>query len=272
MNNEQIISALETAIQASLLAGTEIMNVYVSAEYDILEKEDLSPVTQADLIASKVIARTLAKTNIPIICEEAEKQPYEKRKKYTHVWLVDPLDGTQNFIEQCDDFTVNIALIEKQKPIAGVIYIPAQDVLYFGIPSIGAYVIHQVSVSIDSFKWEDLLDKALKLPLVTTKQSYTIVASYSFLDKETEQYIADQLYSIPNSSVINIGSSIKFLEMASGRADEYPRLMHLHEWDIAAGHAIAVASGCTMKQFHDSKDVLYNTESLKSPCFILKRN
>lgn len=270
MNTTQKIPLIETAIRASLLAGIEIMQVY-QTDFEVQNKSDNSPVTQADIAASCEICKILALTHIPIICEENEVESYTKRKDWKQIWIVDPLDGTKDFIMRNGEFTINIALIENGNPIGGVIYIPALDTLYFGIIGIGAYVISKVSTRIDSYNWDKLCTIANKLPLITQKNNFIIMASRSFLDDKTKSYIQEFANSKPNRKIVQLGSSLKFLEVASGKADLYPRLSHIHEWDIAAGDAIARASGCSVTDFHTKQPITYNSETLESPCFIVQR-
>src|SRR5690554_6410978 len=157
---------LENAIYASCDAGYEIMNIYKTNDFDISTKSDSCPVTRADIAASNSIISHLQATGIPIICEETVEIPYEKRKLWNTVWIVDPIDGTKNFIKKNNEFTVNIALLENQEPTIGVVYVPAYDTLYFGTSRIGAFCIQDISKKIDNFAIANLLKHATQMPFV----------------------------------------------------------------------------------------------------------
>lgn len=270
LSKMQNIKLIELAIQAAMLAGIEIMKVY-QTDFEVYTKSDQSPVTQADLAASDIICKILAQTNIPIICEENPIEKWEIRKDWKQLWMIDPLDGTKDFIMRNGEFTVNIALIENNTPVGGVIYVPAIDSLYFGLEHIGAFFISKVSTTVDNFSWKNLLVFAAQLPLLQSSTEYVIMASRSFLDKETENFIAKIISDTPNARMEQLGSSLKFLRVATGKAHLYPRLSQIHEWDIAAGDAIARAAGCSVIDYNTNKDIVYNSEFLQSPNFIVSK-
>ena len=262
---------LQHAIHASLLAGVEIMKVYISDDFEVTTKHDLSPVTRADIAASNIIIAQLQATNIPIICEETAEVPYEERKTWNRVWIVDPIDGTKDFIKKNGEFTVNIALIENQEPILGVIYVPVDDTLYFGTHELGAYCIQNISTQISEFTIDELLRHAIQLPYIQEQSEFNIVASRSHRSTETDMFIAELQKQHSNAHILSVGSSLKFCLIASGRAQIYPRFEHLCEWDIAAGAAIARAAGCVSVHAHTQEPLLYNKESLASDYFIISR-
>jgi 3'(2'), 5'-bisphosphate nucleotidase len=262
---------LENAIYASYAAGYEIMNIYKTNDFDISTKSDSSPVTRADIAASNSIISHLQATGIPIICEETIEISYEKRKLWNTVWIVDPIDGTKNFIKKNNEFTVNIALIENQEPTIGVVYAPAYDTLYFGTSRIGAFCVQDISKKTDDFTIDNLLKYAAQMPFVHKLAEYTIVASRYHRSADTNNFIIELQKQHKNTRIISVGSSLKICLVASGEAHIYPRFECLSEWDIAAGDAIARASGCTSVQAHTKKPLLYNKESLASEHFIISR-
>ncbi|HPH15878.1 MAG TPA: 3'(2'),5'-bisphosphate nucleotidase CysQ [Bacteroidales bacterium] len=260
-----------TAIEAALCAGVEIMRIYESEDIKISTKEDSSPVTQADIAASTCIEHKLAQTHIPILCEETTHAPFSIRKTWKMLWIVDPLDGTKDFIEKNGEFTVNIALVSEGTPLFGVIYIPVYDTLYFGGPNHGAYMLSQCSLRLESFDYNRIKQISTVLPVVVPCNSTIIVASRSFYDKDTEEFIQSMLNKHTEYSIKHIGSSLKFLEVASGKAHMYPRKSHIHEWDIAAGHAITQGAGCSVTTIDTLSPIAFNTDSLLCPGFIVKR-
>ncbi|MDA3882381.1 MAG: 3'(2'),5'-bisphosphate nucleotidase CysQ [Bacteroidales bacterium] len=272
MKHSKLIQLLEHAIYAALQGGTEIMRIYTSEEIEVETKADNSPVTQADIAASNEIEAILKKTNIPIICEETSHTAFEERKKWDYVWIVDPLDGTKEFITRNNEFTVNIALIHNHEPILGVIYVPADDTLYFGLHKVGSYMLENTSISLSEIRYEHIIQKATPLPFFQKTREYNIVASRSHISKETEKYISEIQQKHPNAQTVNIGSSLKFCLIASGRAHIYPRFGPTCEWDTAAGDAIARAAGCTTYNAETHEALKYNTqEDFLNPFFIVER-
>ncbi len=256
------------AIKASLLAGKEIIEVYNSGDFEIKIKSDDSPLTLADQKAHNQIVEVLKKTNIPILSEEGKNIPFEERKNWTKYWLIDPLDGTKEFIKRNGEFTVNIALIEKDTPVIGVIYVPVTKDLYFSDLESGAF--KTVNADVDS-DIEKLTRFAFKLPFFNVNEKYTIVGSKSHMNKETEEFIEQLKQEHGEIDFISKGSSLKICMVAEGIADIYPRFGPTMEWDTAAGHAIAIASGCTVTQTDEKTPVRYNKADLLNPWFIVKR-
>lgn len=231
-------------------AGRAILEVY-KKDFDVNYKQDNSPLTEADLKANEIICTNLKKLypDIPIISEENKNIPYEERKGWRYFWLIDPLDGTKEFVRKNGEFTVNIALIEKDTPVLGVVYAPVLDTIYYAKKAKGAYKNDQ------------------KLPLLQEHKTYKIVMSKSHLNEETKEFV-DSLKTDKPKEAVSIGSSLKLCLIAEGSADIYPRLGKTMEWDTAAAHAIALQSGKKVVRFDDKKPLVYNKESLLNPWFI----
>ncbi len=254
--------------RASLEAGEEILKIY-ETDFDVEFKEDESPLTKADINANGVIMRYLKETGIPVLSEEGRDIPYQERKNWKRLWIVDPLDGTKEFVKKNGEFTVNIALVENGKPVMGVVYAPVLDIIYFGDVNTGAFKITGASSVNDIY---GALNEKNKLPLNTGKDYYGVVASRSHLTKETEDYINNLKKHHDNIKIVSKGSSLKLCMIAEGVADIYPRFAPTSEWDTAAGHAVVAASGGrVVKAENENEDVVYNKEDILNPWFIAKR-
>ena len=263
---------LNIAIEASIKAGQAILEVYQSDDFVIQLKSDKSPLTLADQRAHHVIVNFLEKTNIPILSEEGKDIPYETRKNWDKFWLVDPLDGTKEFIKRNGEFTVNIALIENSMPVAGVVYVPVTDALMFGSKETGAL---RVDCAFDKIKKElypDWINMADKLPGDYKSTTWRVVASRSHMSQETEDFIESMKADHPEIEIVSKGSSLKLCLVAEGKADIYPRFGLTSEWDTAAGHAMILASGGRVVLADDQNTELkYNKENILNPYFIAKR-
>lgn len=259
------------SIKAALKAGEEILKIYNSKDFDIKIKSDNSPLTTADKNAHKIIVENLSKTNIPILSEEGKHILYSERSKWKRYWLVDPLDGTKEFIKRNGEFTVNIALIEKDTPVLGVIYVPVTKDLYFGALNIGSY--KAINQDLESFvsDMNTLMQVSFKLPFIIDNDHYTVVGSRSHMNQETENFIAKLKNEHGEIDFISKGSSLKICMVAEGLANIYPRFAPTMEWDTGAGHAIALNAGCTVTQADEKTPVVYNKEDLLNPWFIVKR-
>jgi 3'(2'), 5'-bisphosphate nucleotidase len=245
---------LQLAINASVAACKEILDVYNSGDFQTEAKGDNSPLTLADRKAHDVIATLLHSSNLPILSEEGRNIPYEERKQWKRFWMVDPLDGTKEFLKRNGEFTVNIALIENQKPILGVVAIPVTgDVFYAHIGS-GAFVKRNEHVS--------ALPRRSAIDL--TKPGVRVVASRSHMSEETEAFIR----SLTEPTLVSQGSSLKFMLLAEGKADVYPRFAPTMEWDTAAAHAIVSETGISVLQKDTNLPLLYNKPDLLNPYFI----
>lgn len=262
---------LYKAIDAALKAGREIMSVYTDpdADFEIERKADNSPLTIADRKSHSIIAEMLSDTPYPLLSEEGRQMPYDERKGWGELWLVDPLDGTKEFIKRNGEFTVNIAYIVNGVPEAGVIYVPVKHELYFGDMQYGAWKIE----GIDSLETDDDLDslmaRADRLPKAEKHEGVVVVASRSHLNAETADYIRGLEEKHGDVTTVTKGSSLKLCLIAEGAADVYPRFAPTMEWDTAAGHAIVRAAGREVYQSEKSDVPLrYNKENLLNPWFI----
>ncbi len=266
---------LKYAIHAAIKAGEEIISVYDSA-HEVELKSDKSPLTIADKKAHNKIVELLSESGLPVLSEEGRDIPYEERTGWESFWMVDPLDGTREFIKKNGEFTVNIALIENQKSVLGVIYVPVTDTLYFGATWIPSCMQHHASAFFHSEKnpdawYENMLAVSLKLPVSDSNHPYTVVASRSHLSPETELFIETLRVKHGELEFISSGSSIKICLVAEGSADIYPRLAPTMEWDTAAGQAIAENAGCIVTNFHTGLAVTYNKADLLNPHFVVQR-
>lgn len=260
-----------TAIKAALEAGKAILEVYNSTDLEIEFKSDNSPVTRADMIAHNIILEHLLPLNIPVLSEESDNIPFAERKMWKKFWLVDPLDGTKEFIKRNHEFTVNIALIENNLPVLGIVYTPVKDILYIGELNMGAFRLEQAT-QINDINTALLISRAIKLP---DKQHDTIgvVASRSHLNNETSAFIEGLKRKYPDARIVTKGSSLKLCMIAEGEADYYPRFAPTYEWDIAAGHALLLSSGAYLQLAgNDKEPFVYNKENLLNPWFIAGRN
>ena len=263
---------LYTAIRASLKAGAEIMKVYTdpNADFEIEKKADNSPLTIADRKSHAVIAEMLIDTPYPILSEEGKKVPFEERKGWDELWVIDSLDGTKEFIKRNGEFTVNIAYVRNGIPEAGIIYIPVKRQLYFSDITIGAYKLDHVSSLNEEDNLDGLITKARKLPETENRHNqFVIVASRSHLTPETQAYIDEMKKTHDRVETISSGSSLKLCLVAEGKADVYPRFAPTMEWDTAAGHAIVRAAGGEVYQAENGLPLRYNKEDLLNPWFIV---
>jgi 3'(2'), 5'-bisphosphate nucleotidase len=257
-----ITALTKLAIKAAIDAGNEILDVYYSPDFDVEYKDDNSPLTRADRRAHEAIMRHLLPSKIPVLSEEGKSIQYEERKKWQLFWLVDPLDGTKEFIKRNDEFTVNIALIEENSPIAGVVYVPVTKTLYY-------------SNSEGSFKTlvengGENLSEAQKLPLELKKENFVVAGSKSHMNETTQNYIQNLDTKGKKIEMKSKGSSLKICMVAEGVADVYPRLAPTMEWDTAAGHSIAKFAGKEIIQFENNQSLVYNKMNLLNPWFVVK--
>jgi 3'(2'), 5'-bisphosphate nucleotidase len=258
---------LQTAIEAALEAGKAILEIYHSNDFEIELKDDNSPLTKADVASHNVIMSYLSKTAIPVLSEEGKAIPYEDRKNWKQLWIVDPIDGTKEFIKRNGEFTVNIALIEDQKPQLGVIFVPVTGELYFSTKEAGAF---KVSVDLENYNVAELLAEGSKLPIVREDKTFTIVASRSHMSSETEDYVNDMRQKYGSVTLISKGSSLKLCMVAEGKADCYPRFAPTMEWDTAAGQAICEHAGFEVIDWETKKPMLYNRQDLLNHWFLVR--
>ena len=260
---------LTTAITAALEAGKAILEIYHSGAFDVEIKGDNSPLTRADTASHNVIMSYLTKTDIPVLSEEGRDIPYKERKDWKQLWIVDPIDGTKEFIKRNGEFTVNIALIENQLPIIGVIFVPVTGELYFSSKELGAY---KVKVDLENDDVEVLLSKGNKLPLQREDKTFTIVASRSHMSAETEEYVQQMRDIHGEVNLISKGSSLKLCMVAEGTANCYPRFAPTMEWDTAAGQAICEHAGVEVIDWGTKESMLYNRKELLNNWFLVKKH
>ncbi len=262
----QIKDIIPMILKTTIAAGQAILEIY-KTDFEVETKSDQSPLTVADKEAHRIISAELNNTGFPILSEEGDHISYTERKQWDKFWLVDPLDGTKEFVKRNGEFTVNIAFVEQGNPVFGVVYAPVLDVLYVGSTDIGAFKIAQAS-KINQFEfWQN---DAVLLPIERQDDRFVIVASRSHLNRETEDFIADMTTKHGKTEIISKGSSLKICMIAEGEADVYPRFAPTMEWDIAAGHAIVNASGGKIVRVSDGEDHLkYNKPDLRNPWFLV---
>jgi 3'(2'), 5'-bisphosphate nucleotidase len=258
---------LQVAIEAALEAGKVILDIYHSNDFQIELKGDNSPLTKADVASHNVIMSYLKQTEIPVLSEEGKSIAYNERKDWKQLWIVDPIDGTKEFIKRNGEFTVNIALIDNHNPVLGVIYVPVSGELYFSTKNGGAF---KVSVNLEAYSIDTLLKNANKLPLERNNKTFTVVASRSHRSQETEDYIEEMKETHGVVNLISKGSSLKLCMVAEGQADCYPRFAPTMEWDTAAGQAICEHAGFEVIDWETKKPMLYNREILLNHCFLVR--
>lgn len=258
---------LKTAVIAAIEAGKQILEVYKN-EFEVDIKLDNSPLTEADKKSHAIIKEILSPLSFNILSEEGKLNSYNERKHWKKFWLVDPLDGTKEFIKRNGEFTVNIALIEDALPILGVVHVPVTGKTYYALPDEGSYsFLYDTSNN----NIEEQIAHSAKLPLITSLSEYTIVASRSHNTPETEQFINQKRKQYGNVHCISSGSSLKLCLVAEGKANIYPRLAPTMEWDTAAGHAVAKFAGCNVYDYATRSELKYNKENLVNPWFIIER-
>lgn len=261
---------LLTSINAAIKGGAAILDVYENEETEVTLKEDKSPLTQADQKCNDAIMEILKDTNIPVLSEEGRDIAFEERKNWEYLWVVDPLDGTKEFIKRNGEFTVNIALVKKGVPVLGVIYVPVAKDLYFAADGLGAYKIGRVGSYTEVEDFNALRDASELLPM-EVKKPFTVVGSRSHMSAETEEYIKKLEAEHGEANIISKGSSLKICMVAEGKADEYPRFAPTMEWDTAAGHAIVKNAGFEMYLHNEDTPLQYNKKDLLNPWFIVKK-
>lgn len=240
-------------------AGKKVMNIYNSDEenWEVSAKADDSPLTKADQTANQHICDALKALypEVPIISEENQAIPYEERNQYENFWLVDPLDGTKEFLKKNGEFTINLALVQGRRPVAGIVYAPALGKLYYGAEGHGAFLMDENGenhpLQVNTFSMNN---KGLR-----------VVASRSHMNDETQAFL-NQLNA---PELVSMGSSLKLMLVAEGKADVYPRLGPTMEWDTGAAQSIVEEAGGKVLQYEDEKPLLYNKQDLHNPWFVV---
>ncbi|MFD2518522.1 3'(2'),5'-bisphosphate nucleotidase CysQ [Salinimicrobium flavum] len=257
---------LGTAIEACVAAGKEIMKIYLEEDFQVETKSDDSPLTIADRRANMIINTFLDPSGIPVISEENIQLAYEERKEWGECWIVDPLDGTKEFIKRNGEFTVNIALISNGQPQLGVVYAPALKLLYFAIVTEGKAYRHRISS--EETDLTEILSYAEEIQPSQKENCIKVIGSRSHMNEETLRYIEDLKKTYGKEiEVVSKGSSLKFCLLAEGTAHIYPRFAPTMEWDTAAGHAICEAVGLSCKFKETGESITYNRENLKNGHF-----
>lgn len=248
-------------LQIAADAAGEIMNVYRTS-FHVQYKSDRSPLTEADVRSHRVIESSLLHhfPSIPVLSEESNQILFDQRKNWNRFWLIDPLDGTKEFVNRNNDFTVNIALIEDGKPVVGVVYVPVTQVCFVGIVGKG------------SFKIENS-EKCFQLPFSENSHYENlsivrVVASRSHLSNETIDFVNKLKDKGKNVVFVSRGSSLKLCMIAENTADVYPRFAPTMEWDTAAAQAVVEAVGKKVLNFDSQQPLFYNKVSLQNPYFI----
>jgi len=257
---------LNTAIQASINGGLEILKVYES-NFAVETKDDKSPLTLADKKANDVINQFLVPTKIPIISEENKLTDYSERKTWNQCWIVDPLDGTKEFIKRNGEFTVNIALVENGKTLLGVIYVPVSKELYF--TSADKKTAMKVILQ-NELTAAYVIENAKPISPVPQSEPIKVVGSRSHLNDDTKAFISE-IEKTNKTEIVSKGSSLKFCLVAEGNAHLYPRFAPTMEWDTAAGQAICEAAGVTVIDQNTMQPLQYNKENLLNPYFLVSK-
>ncbi len=274
MNEVEVREYLLTSVvNAAIRGGAAVMEIYSHPEmFDISLKSDLSPITEADRRAHNTIKESLGKTRIPILSEEGREMLYEERCNWELFWLVDPLDGTVEYINRSDEFTINIALMANNKCVASVVYVPCLKRLFFASSGAGSFVWEGVEPEMEaSYTYSQIAEKLIRLPLRTVARERQIVAiSRSHNTPETFAHIDALRESYPDIEVVEQGSSYKFCMLAEGSVDYYVRTSNTFEWDTAAGELILSEAGGSTRNLHTGEALQYNKEQLDNPWFVCR--
>lgn len=254
---------LPLAVSAAEAASAEILAVYRSGDFQAEAKGDNSPLTIADKKAHNIIEKILKPSGLPMLSEEGRAIPYEERQHWKTFWMVDPLDGTKEFLKKNGEFTVNIALIEDGIPVLGVVAIPVTNELFYASKGNGVWKktssgVHQLPKPITRNTEPGTLNPK--------QEGVRVVASRSHMNEETQHFIN----SLTNPELVSKGSSLKFLLLVEGMADIYPRFAPTMEWDTAAAHAIVNEAGLRVLKTESDAELVYNKPDLLNPYFIVR--
>jgi 3'(2'), 5'-bisphosphate nucleotidase len=245
---------LSQALEAAHVACREILDVYNSGNFQTEAKGDNSPLTIADKRAHNVITSILQSSGLPVLSEEGKTIPFEERRNWEYFWMVDPLDGTKEFLKRNGEFTVNIALIHENRPVMGVVAVPVTGDVYYTSDD-GAILNRKGAIQKLEYRGRTNLRQT----------GLRVVASRSHMTEETQQFVN----GLVQPSLVSSGSSLKFMMLAEGAADVYPRYAPTMEWDTAAAHAIVNAVGLKVTQQGSSEELLYNKDNLLNPGFLV---
>lgn len=279
---------LKTALDAALRAGGAIMEIY-KRDFEVEFKADDSPLTEADKAAHHIIVDALEDSGFPVLSEESKQIPYEERKAWETYWLVDPLDGTKEFIKKNGEFTVNIALIKDGRPVMGVVYAPVLQTMYYGIVQGGEGVEQGAwkATGCADRSIDEILSSSSPCPTPHAQSgeaSLRVVASRSHCNEETEKFIGQLEKEFGTVELVSSGSSLKLCMVADGSADIYPRIAPTMEWDTAAAHAVVKAAGGRVVEYDQEipavsylaensslRALCYNKPDLLNPFFVVSR-
>jgi 3'(2'), 5'-bisphosphate nucleotidase len=251
------------------------MQVY-DTDFKVTLKSDRTPLTDADRLSHGILAAHLSR-EIPLLSEEGSKTAYEDRKDWGLFWLIDPLDGTKEFVKRTGEFTVNVALMEHQSPIAGIVYLPAKGSFYFGGQGFGAYrldgiAIEKIRATETKGTLELALESAVRLPdfySVRPPDKVKVMQSASHSTDVEADFIKRLKHKFDGIETAMAGSSLKFCRVAEGNADLYARFGPTMEWDTAAGHCIAESAGCEVLDLTKFSPVHYNKRTLRNSAFMV---
>ncbi|MBR5864207.1 MAG: 3'(2'),5'-bisphosphate nucleotidase CysQ [Alistipes sp.] len=260
---------LPQCFNAAVRAGAAIMKIYKKDDYDINLKSDHTPITIADRMAHNTIKECLGPTRIPVLSEEGREMLYDERRNWEMFFVVDPLDGTKEFIKGNNEFTVNIALVMNNECIASALYVPYHRKMYVAAKGLGAYLISNVEPAEESaLSQGQIEDKLERLPLASAAhEGFRVAVSRSHQTPETHQRIDQMRAEHPDLQLIEQGSSYKFCLLAEGTIDYYIRTTNTYEWDTAAGELILSEAGGSTLSYPDGKALCYNKEDLRNPWF-----
>ncbi|ODS31587.1 MAG: cysteine biosynthesis protein CysQ [Candidatus Scalindua rubra] len=263
------------ALLAAKRAGEAILEVYDS-DFTVEHKDDKSPLTLADKRSHEIIMNDLKNaininnTTVPILSEEGKVIPYDERKKWEYFWLVDPLDGTKEFVKRNGEFTVNIALVHRNSPVLGIIYIPVKGTFYYAAINLGTYKLVNSEIITDNLSIKELIDKSQKLPLNDRNNfPLTLIGSRSHATAELSEFTKRMNEKYGKVEFMSAGSSLKFCLIAEGKADVYPRFGPTMEWDTAAGQAIVEHAKGKVIDIQTKEPLRYNKNDLLNPFFIV---
>ena len=270
MTEKALLDLLQASLAAALEAGQAISLCY-EKPFNIEYKTDGTPLTEADESAHAIITAHLTQTGLPILSEEGEMPPFEERQHWDWHWLVDPLDGTKEFISRNGEFTVNIALVHQGNPVLGVIVAPVLKTAYLGLVGVNAWKITDTTPleqDPELMLKQDLFTFARPMVMMPPQQAISVAVSRSHYDDQTRALVRQLIARYDQVSLLSKGSSLKFCDLAENLASIYPRYSVTNEWDTGAGHAILKAAGGEVYSMDDRKPLRYNKESLHNPPFI----
>lgn len=261
---------LKIAFDAAQKAGRAVMEVYESDDFGVEHKADQSPLTRADRAAHEVIMAHLEHTGIPVLSEEGRHMAFEERRDWASLWIVDPVDGTKEFVKRNGEFTVNIALVKEGRVVLGVVLAPVLNCAYLGVVGEGAWKV-EVTNALEEAE-DDGWNRRASLPIpAPAGRPFTVVASRSHMSPETQAFVDQKRESHGEVHLISKGSSLKLCMVAEGMADAYPRFAPTMEWDTAAGQAVCESAGCKVIDQNTRAPMRYNREELLNAWFLVSR-